>query len=264
MIRGGIGELCVSGVLLGRGYLNRPKLTQERFRYIRKYGERVYRTGDLVRILHDGSFCFSGRIDDQIKLRGQRIEIGEINEVIRRSLASTEEVVTLLLKHPNQSKEQLVSFIAADKPERRGQPVEVDFSAKAINTIAGIRRACHLSLPGYMIPTQIIPVSRLPLSPNNKVDVRQLTEIYDAMTLDEKQKLSAGEHKSSSQGLEDDNTIISLLAKMTGFEPAAISPSSSVFELGLDSISVISLVRSLKDAGFDTAQPYLVMKSKSE
>src|SRR5699024_4101721 len=62
VIRGGIGELCASGALVGRGYLNRPELTKERFQYLEEHRERIYRTGDLVRILHDGSFQFLGRI----------------------------------------------------------------------------------------------------------------------------------------------------------------------------------------------------------
>ena len=70
VLRGGVGELCVSGALVGRGYLNRSELTKERFPWLKSYGERVYRTGDLVRIMHDGSFYFLGRIDDQVKLRG--------------------------------------------------------------------------------------------------------------------------------------------------------------------------------------------------
>jgi amino acid adenylation domain-containing protein len=263
VIRGGIGELCISGVLVGRGYLNRPQLTQERFQYIKAYAARVYRTGDLVRFLHDGSFCFTGRVDDQIKLRGQRVEIREINEVIKRALSNTEDVVTLVLKHPRQSKEQLVSFVATNESDRR-QPVEVDFSANGISVTVRIRRACHSSLPRYMIPTHVVPLSGFPLSPNNKIDVRQLKGVYDHMTLDEMQKLSAGDLERSFQVTERESAIISVLAKMTGSDPTAISPRSSIFELGLDSISVISLARSLKDAGFHAVQPSLVMESKLE
>lgn len=79
VLRGGVGELCVQGKLVGKGYLHRPELTEERFPTFSRWDERVYRTGDLVRILHDGCFDFLGRADDQVKLRGQRLEIGEIN-----------------------------------------------------------------------------------------------------------------------------------------------------------------------------------------
>ena len=111
MYRGAVGELCVYGPLVGQGYLNRESLTSEKFPTLDWLGERIYRTGDLVRLLHDGSFDFIGRSDEQIKLRGQRLEAGEINAVIRNATHEVDDVTTLVLKHPKQQRDQLVSFI---------------------------------------------------------------------------------------------------------------------------------------------------------
>ncbi|ODH26883.1 hypothetical protein ACO22_04378 [Paracoccidioides brasiliensis] len=261
VLRGGVGELCVSGALVGRGYLNRPALTQQKFQYVDKLGERVYRTGDLVRLLHDGSFCFLGRIDDQVKLRGQRLEIGEINQVISDSAAEVGEVVTMVLKHSSQSQEQLISFFATTASKRHGKPTSrIDFDSRMDIILAKIHQACHKTLPGYMIPTHIIPVTVLPLNANNKIDQRELKVLYDNMTLEEMQRLSSRSWNHFQIISKDTNMIMALASKMTGVNLSTISPWSSIFELGLDSISAIAFSRLLRDSGFESAQPSVLMK----
>ena len=186
VLRGGVGELCVSGKLVGKGYLNRPELTEERFPHLRRFNERVYRTGDLVRILHDGSFDFIGRADDQVKLRGQRLEIGEINSTIRQAASEISDIVTLVLKHPKQRKEQLVSFVvvvskAKEKPRIFLRRLHVTDIAK---------EACQNNLPAYMVPTHFIALTAIPLSANNKADVKKLREMYEVLSVSELQLLS--------------------------------------------------------------------------
>jgi len=154
VLRGGVGELCVSGKLVGKGYLNRPELTAERFPYLERFGERVYRTGDLVRLLHDGTFDFLGRADDQVKLRGQRLEVAEINSVIKQSGQTISDVATLVLKHPKQQKEQLVAFLVCGKFSRAQIQVRLD-EAK---WMASAKQACYEKLPPYMIPTHFVPL----------------------------------------------------------------------------------------------------------
>ncbi|KAK2807041.1 NRPS [Emmonsiellopsis sp. PD_5] len=263
VIRGGVGELCVSGALVGRGYLNRPELTQEKFQYIEEIGERVYRTGDLVRLLHDDSFCFLGRIDDQIKLRGQRLEIREINEVITQSTTEVGEVITMVLKHSSQGKEQLVSFFATNAAKKSDNTATIDFDPGMSGILAKINEACHKTLPGYMVPTHIIPITGFPLTPNNKVDHRQLKTIYENMTLEDMKKLSSHAQTNAAAPSKDVNTIMSLVSKMTGTDISTISPWSSIFALGLDSISAITFSRLLRDSGFKSAQPSLLMKNST-
>ncbi|OAL63254.1 nonribosomal siderophore peptide synthase SidC [Trichophyton rubrum] len=260
VLRGGIGELCVSGPLVGKGYLNRPQLTAEKFQYIETYGERVYRTGDLVRMMHDGSFCFLGRIDDQVKLRGQRLEINEINHVIKNSTEGVGDVVTMVLKHPTATKEQIVSFTTVVTSASGAACPEVDFSPKAGRVLEAIRSECRSHLPGYMIPTHIIPLTRFPLSSNNKIDNGQLRGIFASMLLSEMQALSSHEQESPTEDTETIRTIIPILCKFTKVEEKTISSSSNIFELGLDSILVISFSRALREAGFPAAHPSVVMK----
>lgn len=262
VLRGGIGELCVSGPLVGKGYLNRAELTVERFQTLPEWNDRIYRTGDLVRILHDGSFQFLGRIDDQVKLRGQRLEIGEINEVIKQSTPVLNEVATLVVKHPSQSKDQLVSFVTkvSDK-DKKSQNVEVISSREDHEFLSIIKTACHTHLPGYMVPTHIIPMSRFPLSANNKADMKVLKGIFQELSLEDIQNLNAMTVDRGTKSLHEEK-IISILAQFIGATDSTISSWSSIYELGLDSISVLSFARSLRGAGFSQAQPSLIMKRK--
>jgi amino acid adenylation domain-containing protein len=264
VLRGGIGELCVSGPLVGKGYLNRAELTKERFQTLSESEDRIYRTGDLVRILHDGSFQFLGRIDDQVKLRGQRLEIGEINEVIKQATLELNEVATLVITHPKQAKDQLVSFFttvsAAEDNKSRTVDVKVRSSDDDRFILSKIKGACRTHLPGYMVPTHIIPVTRFPLSANNKADMKVLKGIYRELSLEDIQKLgSMGVDLPKDNALEQQ--IVSVLATFIGSSDAEISSWSSIYELGLDSISVIAFSRSLREAGFSQAQPSIIMKN---
>ncbi|RDW69425.1 hypothetical protein BP6252_08445 [Coleophoma cylindrospora] len=251
VLRGGVGELCVSGMLVGKGYLNRPELTTERFPTLQGFDERVYRTGDLVRILHDNTFIFLGRADDQVKLRGQRLELSEINEVVKKSKSSLDEVVTLVLKHSTQQKEQLVTFL-----------VSTEESSEDGNIIATVRDACKSALPGYMVPTHFIPIKAMPLNANNKADSKQLAALYNDLTIDDLQKLSRSSQQDESWSAEE-LPIVRELAKVLSVEPAAIVRGSNIFELGMDSISIIGFSRSLQNAGFSNAKLSTIMNNTS-
>lgn len=262
VLRGSIGELCVSGPLVGKGYLNRAELTMDRFQVLHEHQDRIYRTGDLVRILYDGSFQFLGRIDDQVKLRGQRLEIREINEVIKQSTPDVNEVTTLVIKHPKHSKDQLISFVTKTTTEKKSSRAEVVRPSEADCTLLSIiKTACHTHLPGYMVPTHVILMTRFPLSANNKADMKVLKSIYQELSLDDIQRLTALSTDQDT-GNSQQQKIMSVLSELLGSSDVTISPWSSIYELGLDSISVIAFSRKLREAGFPQAQPSLIMKRK--
>ncbi|KAF2852767.1 nonribosomal peptide synthetase-like protein 2 [Plenodomus tracheiphilus IPT5] len=256
VLRGGIGELCVTGKLVGKGYLNRPDLTAERFPYLERFGERVYRTGDLVRILHDRSFEFLGRADDQVKLRGQRLEVGEINSVIRQSSSNITDVATLVLKHPKQQKEQLVSFLVLGKQAKR-QP-EVLFSNA--QEFSGAKEACHDRLPPYMVPTHFVSLTNMPLNINNKADAKKLTQLFETLSAIDLQKLSDNGTEGDESWSETDKSIRRVLSEILGVNEETLGKEDSFFELGMDSISVIGVARAMKHAGFAKATASIVMK----
>ena len=149
------GELYIGGEGLGRGYLNRPDLTAERFvpNPFGAPGSRLYRTGDLVRHLPDGRIDFLGRIDRQVKIRGFRIELGEV-EAALTELPSVAAAVTLV--NDAATGKRLVAYVA-----RR---------AGMADDGAALKSALRLRLPEYMVPSHITVLDDLPLNANGKVD----------------------------------------------------------------------------------------------
>lgn len=253
VFRGAIGELCVSGKLLGKGYLNRPELTKERFPYLDEFGERIYRTGDLVRILHDGSFLFLGRADDQIKLRGQRLELSEINEVIKKGVHEVQDVVTLVLKHHKQQKEQLVTFFVPSTIGRNS-PSNADL-------VGSMRDVCKSRLPAYMVPTYFVALNKLPLSANNKADFKELAKTFDNMSISDLQSLDSASNATKKWTVKEQGALKEL-AKSMNVEITMLKQSSNIFELGIDSISIIGLTRNLQKEGYRNATLSAVMKSR--
>ncbi|KAK5957388.1 NRPS [Knufia fluminis] len=258
---GAIGELCLSGVLVGEGYLNRPELTAEKFVTLRSTGERVYRAGDLVRMLHDHSFEYLGRIDDQVKLRGQRLEIGEINHVLSHCSSGFSDVATIVAKHSEQEKEQLVAFMARSKETkaRTTKPYLVRDQAVAA-LISKARKQASDRLPAYMVPTYFLAVDFLPLTVNNKVDAKLLRSLYESASLQEVRSLQESIESSVRVPKEQIQRLIDIIAEYNKTSAAGIDPKTSLFQLGIDSISVIGLARALKTAGYAGASVALIMR----
>ncbi|CAK7231570.1 NRPS [Sporothrix bragantina] len=284
VLRGGVGELCVSGKLVGQGYLNRAELTNERFpeladteslSYRKVHGDRIYRTGDLVRMMYDGCFDFLGRADDQVKLRGQRLEIGEINHAIRLGLgAAIGDVATLVIRDEDNKKDFLVSFVVVGKENKNG-------SAVGDQTLVAqkVQAACRERLPGYMVPTYVVQLASIPLSPNNKAESKELKRIFNSLTPDERM-CTTGASSSiagsaaistttaattsttpSLSGTPTGQTVIQVLHKLSLLSPNdnSFSTQTSIFELGIDSVSVLRFARALKRAGLPLATPSLVL-----
>ncbi|WP_293062505.1 MULTISPECIES: amino acid adenylation domain-containing protein [unclassified Moorena] len=163
------GELYIGGVCLARGYLNRPDLTAERFipnPFSQEEGSRLYKTGDLARYLPDGNIEYLGRIDNQVKVRGFRIEVGEI-EVI-------------LAQHPDLR--QTAVIVREDQPGDKRLVAYVCPNQGQIPTSGQLRRFLWEKLPDYMVPRNFVTLEALPLTPSGKVD-RKALPIPDASSL---------------------------------------------------------------------------------
>ncbi|KAL2144240.1 hypothetical protein VTI28DRAFT_9451 [Corynascus sepedonium] len=263
VLRGGVGELCVSGRLVGKGYLHREDLTVEKFPVLEHFGERVYRTGDLVRILHDGCFDFLGRADDQVKLRGQRLEIGEINHAIRKGVDEVHDVATLVVRNEAQKKDVLVSFIAAsDGNKRKGVSaiLEVFDSPEAAELCQRSREACRSKLPSYMVPTYVLQIPFIPLSLNNKAELKQLKQLFASVEPERLVSLSSSPGTSRRELSETGARIARVIAMTQKIDESLVIPDSTVFDLGVDSISVLRLSRALKNEGFTQASPALILR----
>ena len=262
VLRGGVGELCVTGPLVGVGYLNRPDLTKEKFQVLKANGIRTYRTGDLVRLLHDDTFEFLGRMDDQVKLRGQRLEIGEINEVIRQSMSQVQDVVTLVLKHSLQPKDLLVTFFTSKEAGTSGSPRPM-LQNDSMKLVSSIRMTMIDKLPSYMLPTHIVPITHIPLSSNNKVENKILRRLFEDMRGNELHRTTHGGIVSEDQDPKIIAIIKRSLSSVLGIEEDDLTASSSFFELGLDSISAITLARTLKKNGIQSVQSSMIMRYSS-
>ncbi|MCD4691529.1 MAG: amino acid adenylation domain-containing protein, partial [Calditrichales bacterium] len=159
---GSPGELFIGGVGLARDYYNRPNLTAEKFvpnPFSDKPGKRLYKTGDLVRYLADGNIEFLGRIDQQVKIRGFRIELGEIEALLRKHSALKDAVVIAHEDMPGDK--QLAAYIV---PQQISE----------IPDNETLRLLLSEKLPDYMIPAFYIPIDKVPITPNGKVDRKAL------------------------------------------------------------------------------------------
>jgi amino acid adenylation domain-containing protein len=155
------GELCVAGVGLARGYINRADLTAEKFTpspFSREPGARLYRTGDLARYLPDGDIEFIGRIDDQVKVRGFRIELGEIDALLMKR-EDVRDAVTIVREDIPKDK-RLVSYVVS--------------SGESKGDFAEIKEFLRKQLPEYMVPSAFVNLDKLPLTSSGKVDRRAL------------------------------------------------------------------------------------------
>jgi hypothetical protein len=155
------GELCIGGISVSRGYLNRPDTTAERFipdPFSKEPGMRIYRTGDLARYWPNGDLEFLGRKDYQVKLHGFRIELGEIESVLRKHPAVREAAT--LLREDVPGNQRLVGYVLPKDGERPAPQDLRDFLAE--------------KLPSTMVPTAFVIIDKLPLTPNGKLDHRAL------------------------------------------------------------------------------------------
>ena len=162
------GELLIGGVGLAHGYLNRPELTAEKFilnpycdRNDAKRGERLYKTGDLVRWMVDGNLEYLGRIDQQVKIEGFRIEPGEIENTLSTHESVKDAVV--VVRESAERDKHLVAYVVVEQGE-------------VSSLVEGLRQYLHQRLPEYMVPSAFVVMDKLPLTPNGKVDRRALPE----------------------------------------------------------------------------------------
>ncbi|MET3212169.1 UNVERIFIED_CONTAM: amino acid adenylation domain-containing protein [Paenibacillus sp. PvR008] len=212
---GAIGELCIAGEGLARGYLNNNQLTQEKFFYL--YEKRLYKSGDLGRRLANGEIEFLGRNDHQVKIRGFRIELGEIEKCILEN--QTVKEVFIMEQADKQGDKRLCAYFAADQE---------------MNT-EKIRQWVAERLPNYMIPAYFVKVKKLPLNANGKVDHKKLT-IPDTSQLFQDQTIPP---RNSTE-----ETVARVWETVLGIEN--ISVVEDFYTLGGDSIKAIQISAQLR------------------
>ena len=163
------GELYLGGEGVARGYLERPALTAERFvpDPFGAPGSRLYRSGDLARGRGDGVVDYLGRVDHQVKIRGFRIELGEIEARLREHPAVREAVV---VAQPSAVGQQLVGYVVAQEPAVADSP-EAQAECRAL-----LKTVLRERLPDYMVPSHLLFLAQMPLTPNGKLDRKGLPQ----------------------------------------------------------------------------------------
>ncbi|WP_260396971.1 non-ribosomal peptide synthetase [Variovorax sp. KBW07] len=221
--QGVAGELYLGGISLARGYLNRPGLTAERFVAdpFDAQGGRLYRTGDLVRWSAEGQIEYLGRIDHQVKIRGLRIELGEVEAQLLAQPGVRETVVVARQGH-GQGVTRLVGYVG---------------SGDAID-IAQLRAALGRVLPDYMVPAAIVVMEKLPLNANGKIDRKALPEPELA---------GAADAYEAAEG-DVEAALARCWSDVLGV--ARVGRNDNFFELGGDSILSLQIVVRMRKAGW--------------
>ena len=218
------GELHIGGVSLARGYLNRPDLTAEKFipdPFRGECGRRLYKTGDLVRYLSDGNLEFLGRIDQQVKNRGFRVELGEIEAVLAEHSAVRQAAVHLWQVQAND-----VRIVACCVPANAGALAPIS-----------LRKHLRARLPEYMIPQYFLLVEQIPLTPNGKIDRNKLpTPVFTESPI--------GQHEAPSDPVE--TAIAEIWTNLIG--PArSIGRADKFFEMGGHSLLALQALRQIEN-----------------
>jgi amino acid adenylation domain-containing protein len=216
------GELLVGGIGVARGYLNRPDLTAERFvpdPFGSEPGGRLYRTGDLVRYLPSGDIEFLGRIDQQVKVRGFRIEPGEIEAALREHPAVRETVV---IARPEPSGNlRLIAYVVASGMDS-----------------AELRAFLAQRLPAHMVPSAFVALAALPLTPNGKLDRKALPEPEQAE--------AAEPQAGTAPRTPEEEMLAGLWAQLLGL--SSVGVDDNFFALGGHSLLAARLVARIREA----------------
>jgi amino acid adenylation domain-containing protein len=221
---GVVGELCLGGAGVARGYLNAPELTEQKFipdPFRGAAGARLYKTGDLVRRLPSGNIVFVGRVDGQVKINGLRIELGEIEAGLLAHPAVAQAVV--IVAEDRAGQKRLAGYV---RPEPGGTAPELD--------LADLREHLTYRLPGYMIPAHLLVVDRFPLNTSGKIDKAALP------TPDPAQAATSAATAHVAPSTPTETALTSIYASLLG--GAQVGVDDDFFALGGNSLQAMQLV----------------------
>ena len=225
------GEIYIASCGLARGYLNQPGLTAERFlpnpfsSATSSGGERLYRTGDVARYRIDGQLEFLGRVDRQVKLRGFRIELTEIEAVLNQDPSIQQSVVTTYAEPGGDLR--LVAYIVA-RPN-----AEISY--------AGLQALAQAALPAYMVPSMFITADAIPLTTSGKIDYRALPE-FDAATALARPNI---EKAYVAPRTPVEQYLSELIARILGLQQVGVD--DNFFALGGDSIKSLRISAAVRE-----------------
>ncbi|GGU82990.1 peptide synthetase [Streptomyces albospinus] len=250
---GAVGEICVGGPGVAAGYIGRPELTADRFieHPLAPEGSRLYRTGDLGRITPDGEIAYLGRADDEVKVRGYRIDLGEIDNVLLED-PGVAEAATALVAMPH------VSGNGNGNSNGNGTGDHRELSAYIVRTAGGgdedldgnalvarLHQRLRHRLPAYMVPPFLDFLPQLPAMPSGKVDRKRLPAPTG-------RRLTGGGRIVAPEG-EWETRVRDVWAEVFGIPPESLSAEADFFaELGGHSLLAAQVVSLLRSRGIGT------------
>lgn len=255
------GELLVAGPTLAREYLHNPEKTTEVFVsgldwFQSKHGAastRFYKTGDLARYNSDGSLSFCGRKDSQVKLRGQRLELGEVEFHVKNNLPGVKRVVVQVVSRSGSvADQQLVAFLCfLDKDEEVTNDHDIgalDMSTTLATTIRSLASSLGNLLPSYMVPSMFVPINRFPLTSAGKIDARAMQKLVRNLSGSsiEQFSLASTEKRAPTTAMEE--KLLSMWEEILPSAAGLIGIDDSFFHRGGDSIAAIKLVAAARRA----------------
>jgi acyl-CoA synthetase (AMP-forming)/AMP-acid ligase II/aryl carrier-like protein len=259
------GELLLEGPLLSRGYLGNPQETSAKFIHDPIWllegnngnggrRGRMYKTGDLVRYHDDGSLSFMGRKDTQVKLRGQRVEIGEVEHYVKGCMPNVPTVVAeVILPRGESSSPMLVVFLEASEGMVTNAK-DSDFAAKMIPIPSDVDAKLSKYLPRHMRPSAFISMLEIPMTSTGKTDRKRLQKIgatFSVQDFVEKQTLG-NEHKTQPTS-DTEKKMQTIWADVLGIAAETIGLDDNFFQLGGDSIAVLKVVERARQVGIELA-----------
>jgi amino acid adenylation domain-containing protein len=248
---GCVGELLLEGPTLARHYLHDAEKTAQAFVtnpvWSPRPGSRFYRTGDLVRYNNDGTIRFVGRKDTQVKVRGQRVELGEIEHAIRLAMPTLAHVSVDAVQDPTHLRQVVVAFLHYSN---RSGPVEIkDMSTDLHDELNALQRILSQQLPSYMIPSMFIPLSRVPLTMNGKSDRRQLRELVTSLSREDSLAFSLASNVKLEPTTPMEVQLRALWAKVLHVDEDTLGKNHHFLRSGGDSISAIKLTSHARSTG---------------
>ncbi|KAF4344409.1 non-ribosomal peptide synthetase [Fusarium beomiforme] len=247
---GAVGELCIAGPQVTDGYVNRPDLTAGAYVDSPQLGVRIYRTGDLARWLPDGEIECLGRKDNQVKIHGHRIELGEVENAIRNSDLVKDAIAVAAKVH---DKVHLVAFCTLDNDAVETNSTGILDPSKLRDVFSSLHEKLG-SLATYMIPKFVIPMADFPKLPSRKVDRKALKKMLDDLDRDFLAQCVL-DSPTESHAIVPVETLSEMAletvwADIFSLPAAQIGREANFLALGGDSVSAISLTGHLRRLGY--------------
>lgn len=255
---GAVGELLIEGPTIAKEYLGDPDRTAAAFidapKWLRRgtpshqgRTSRLYKTGDLLRYNSDGTFTFIGRKDGMVKLRGQRIELSEIECHVRSSLhdPSLCDAIAVEMITPRDTESPLIAVFASLVEMKGASDTSMhDMQAKLRLALKGVEERLSECLPRYMLPGAYIPLAKMPATGTNKINRRLLRELGNAQTTKTLAELQLHDQEDTFRAPETvlEQRLQALWSSILRIESSSIGAESNFFRIGGESIAAMRLV----------------------